>query len=217
MSATDEYNADGLKLINSPINILAKFTVFLRDRFSQSNLPWQYSSNEGDTGIHINLEYTLGKAAENLSPAIVVGRGSVVHGQTTVADRDQNSNDELYVGGSNKYRLAEMDLRLQCIGQTYAETSIISDIAQSSISMSQQILTKAFTLQNIGPVVAGQVVPFERDEDKFSCNVDFRLAFEQRWYQVPAAPRLSGVSFKTRINDEAAAFLETLTLIKDNV
>jgi len=213
----DEYNSGGLILINSPLNILAKFTVFLRDRFSQSNLPWQYSSNAADTDIHINVEYSLDKEIENLSPAVIVGRGSVVHGQTTVGDRDQNSNDELFVQGSNKYRMAEMDMRLQCIGQTYAEVSIVADIVQSAISMSQQILTKAFTLQNVGPVVASQVVPYERDEDKFSCNVDFRVTFEQRWYQVPAAPRLSGVKFSTRINDEAAEYVHTLTLIDTDV
>lgn len=209
----DEYNSGDLILVNSPLNLLAKFTVFLRTRFSQSNLPWQYSSNEADTDIHINIEYSLPKEAENLSPALIISRGSVVHGPTTVGDRDQNSRDELFLQGSNKYRLAEMDMRIQCIGQTYAETSILTDIVQSGISMSQQLLTDAFTLQNIGPVVAGQVVPYERDEDKFYSNVDFRVIFEQRWYQVPAAPRLSGVKFRTRINEEASSYIDTLTLI----
>lgn len=213
MSEKPESYASDLVFINSPLNLLAKFTAYLQARFSQGKLPWEYSDNEAESGIFIFTEYSLPKDASNLSPAIVVGRGSTVHNRDVVADRDQESAAELFKGGQNSWGTGEMDVRIQCIGQTYGESSIIGDVVQASISMAIRALTELFTLRNISPVVLGPTMPYERDEDKFVSNVDFRVFFEQRWFVIQAAPELQGIDVSSRLNEEAAEHVKTFTLI----
>jgi hypothetical protein len=179
---------------NSPINILAKFTSFLRHRFSTDKTPWRYLDNEADTGIFIDTELNIAKGTTNQSPAIVVTRGSVIHTRNVLADRDQNNVNELRTGGKYSYGAMETDIRLECIGQTYGEASILGDIVQSAISMTLPELTHAFTLRDIGPVVLSPVAPYPRDEHKFVTYVDFRITAEHRWYTIKASPVLRGAS-----------------------
>ena len=213
MTEPESYATD-LIFINSPLNLLAKFTAYLQARFSLNKMPWQFNDNEGESDIFIFTEYSLPKDASNLSPAVVVGRGSTVHQRDVVADRDQESAAELFKGGQNSWGTGEMDVRIQCIGQTYGESSIIGDVVQASISMAIRPLCELFTLRNISPVVLGPTGPYERDEDKFVSNVDFRVFFERRWFVIQAAPELTGIDVLTRLDEETAQHVKTFTLNK---
>lgn len=192
--------------------MLAQFTGYLQARFAQGRLPWEWCADDNITKIHILAEFAIERDTQAVSPSVVVSRGAVVHQRNVVADRDQNSMEELTKGGTQHWGTGEMDILMQCIGQTKGEASIIGDIVQSSISMARNPLCEAFTLRDIGPVLLGRTVPYERDETKYMSPVSFRVFFEQRWFVIPGAPSLQGIEVQTRFNEEAATYVKTLVL-----
>lgn len=213
MTDTPESFTSDLVFLHSPLNMLAKFTAFLQARFASPSTPWVFKTNEGESGIYIYAEFGLPKDVSNASPMLVVSRGSTVHNRDVVADRDQNSYSELTKGGTNSFSTGEMDVRIQCIGQTYGESAILGDIVQASISMSRRAITQSFTLRDVGVVVLSPTVPYERDTDKFVSNVDFRVYFEQRWFVIQAAPVLQGVEMHAKLDAAGAQYVKAFTLI----
>jgi hypothetical protein len=192
---------NSLVFLNSPLHLIGKFSDFLRARFMQPGLPWQYSANAADSSIFVLPEYNMPSGVTNISPAVIVSRGSVIHSRIVLGDTGVDSPGLLNRSFENSYGLGEADIRLECIGQTYGESSILADVVQSSISMSRTVLTKAFTLRDISTVVLGPTQPHQRDETKFITTVDFRIFFENRWFVAPIAPVLRGASLFLREAD----------------
>jgi hypothetical protein len=211
----ESYTSD-LVFQNSPLNLLAKFTAYLQARFSDDRLPWCFNQNEGDTGLFVYAEFGVPKNVTNPAPAIIVGRGTTVHNRVVVADRDQNSYTELIKGGTNSYTTAEMDVRITCLGHNYGESATLGDLCQCAVSMSRRPLTQAFTLRDISPVTLGRTVPYERDSEKWSTNVDFRVYYEQRWFVMQAAPVLQGVEMSTKLDEAGAQYVKQFTLINSS-
>ena len=176
-------------LLHSPLSILGKFSDFLRVRFSHSNLPWVYSPNDADTQIFVYPEYTRATSASNLSPALIVSRGSTVHTKAVVGDQAEAS-PVIAREAETGYVFGETDIRIACVGQSYGESAILADVVQSAITMSRAVITKAFTLRDIMAVVQGPTTPYPRDEEKYVTYVDFRVSFEQKWFTIPIAPVL---------------------------
>jgi len=212
-----------LIFLHSPLNKLAMFTRFLQIRFSQGTLPWQWREDPNKVGgdgddpdaaatVFIDAEFALEKDYEGASPAIIVGRGSVVHPRPVVGDDAPVSPDKLTRGWEQKIGFGEMDVRMQCIGQTKAEASIIGDIVQASITMSRKSIMQAMTLRNVSQTVLSPVQPYIRDSDKFMCVVEFRVYFEQRWKVIPSAPILDRVDFFTKSVVDAANYVQTFAL-----
>ncbi len=105
-----------------------------------------------------------------------------------------------------------MDIRLQCISQNHAEASIIGDVVQASVAMSRTGLMQGLTLRDVSPVVLGPTRPYERDQEKWQANVDFRVMYEHRWVNKPSAPVLDCVDFFTKNSLDAATYVKTFVL-----
>ena len=222
MSDSLDIPASDLVFLHSPLNKLAQFTQFLRIRFSQGNIPWQWNEdpnqvtdiNDPDVAanIYIDAEFAIEKEYENAAPALIVTRGSVVHPRPVVGDQGPVSPDQLTKAWEMKIGFGEMDVRIQCIGQTKAEAGILGDIVQASITMGHKGLTQAMTLRNISQSVLSPTTPYIRDKDKWQNNVDFRIMFEQRWMVIPAAPVLDRVDGYTKETLDAANYVKTFAL-----
>jgi hypothetical protein len=211
-----------LVFLHSPLNKLAQFTRFFQIHFSQGRLPWAWNEDpnqvtdindlDGPANIYIAAEFALEKEYENASPALIVTRGSVVHPRPVVGDDGPVAPDRLTKGWEMKFGFGEMDIRIQCVGQTKAEASVLGDIVQCAVSMTRGPIQKAMTLRDISAVVLSPTTPYIRDKDKWQNNVDFRVSFEQRWMIVPAAPALTEVDFYTKETLDAAGYVKTFAL-----
>lgn len=199
-----------LLAVQSPLNILSKFVSLFRARFSTPNLPWQYSDNAADGNIYIDAEYAEATGYTNQSPAIIVTKGSTVHGRPVVGDLDQNQPHLLNRGGTYSYGSGEIDLRVECVGQTYGESSTLGDLVQTTVSMTLKEIARQFTIRDISPVVLSGIQPHKRDETKYVCYVDFRVMFEHRWFDMESSPVLRGIALHLdtvaqQLSEEVAA------------
>lgn len=184
-----------LVFLHSPIGLLKQFVSLLQERFSTGQLPWTYGGDENTSQIFIVSEFEPSRDVEDMSPALVVSRGAVVHKRDVVADTDQNNFELVAKGGKYYWGTGELDIRIQSIGQTKGEASLLGDIVQATIHMTRDPICEAFSLRDISPIVLSQVVEYERDQQKWACTVDFRVFFEQRWFVIPEAPTLNSLDF----------------------
>lgn len=184
-------NQNDLIFLHSPLNMLALFALFLQERFTYPTLPWQFSTDEGTTGIHIHTSYNDPQEAANAYPRIVVGRGSFVHRHKFVQG-DLGSEQPSLLSHSiyQHWSMARADLNIQCISQNRGEACILGDIVQSAVGMSRREICKQFKLHELGDIVLMGVQPYERDQDAWAVNVQFQIMFPHRWIQFPTAPAL---------------------------
>ena len=222
MSDVLDISQSDLVFLHSPLSLLAMFTRFFQIRFSQGSLPWQWREDpnlvtdplddDGPANIYIDAEFALAKEYENASPALIITRGSVVHPRPVIGDQNTVSPDQLTKAWSRHYGQGEMDVRVQCIGQTKAEASILGDIVQASVTMTRIGLTQGLQLRDISPVVLSPTMPYVRDSEKWQNNVDFRVFFENSWLVIPAAPVLDRLDFYSKNATDAAAYVKTFAL-----
>lgn len=179
-----------LIFLNSPVDLLEKFTDLLQKRFSDGRLPWTWHHDEGSSGIFVTSELSIPKDFSDAAPAIIVTRGSFAHMRAVVGDDDQNNKDRVTKGAKNFWSPAEGDMRVECIGQTKGESTLIADVVRTTIHMTREPICAAFSLRDISAVVMQPTVPYDRDKTKWVTRVDFRVEFEERWFNVVAAPPL---------------------------
>lgn len=186
-----------LIFLHSPLNMMAMFVLFLQERFSQGDLPWQYHPDEGTTGLHIHTTYNTPQETTGAYPRIAVGRGSFIHRHKIVQGDLGSEQPRLLTHGiTQHWSMAEADLQIQCIAAQRGEASIIGDIVQAAIGMSRTELCKQFKLHEVSDVVMPDVQPYERDQNCWAAAVQFRIQFPHRWIQVPVAPMLREITVR---------------------
>jgi hypothetical protein len=212
-----------LVFLHSPLSMLAMFTRFFQIQFSQGRFPWQWDEDpnkvwgdgtdlDAKANIYIEAEFALAKEYESAAPAVIVTRGAVVHPRPVIGDQGPVSPNQLTRGWKNEYGHGEMDVRLQCIGQTKAEAAIIGDIVQAAVTMTRGPIMQAMTLRDISATVLNPTMPYIRDKDKWQNNVDFRVKFEQRWLILPVAPVLDRADFYAKNTLDAVTYVKTFAL-----
>jgi len=151
--------------------------------------------NENETEIFIVSEFAIPRDFEDMSPAVIVTRSSVVHNRDVVADSDQENLELVAKGAQYHWATGEVDLRLECVGQTRGEATTIGDIVATTVHMTRDPICKAFALRDISPVMQQPTVEYERDQQKWVSIVEFRIFFEQRWFVLPEAPTVNKIDF----------------------
>lgn len=195
---TIELQQSDLIFLHSPLNLLAQFVLLLEERFSLGLLPWQHDRDENKTGIFIHTEYNTPQETANAYPRIVVGRGSVVH-RTDVAlgDLDDRQPHLRTQEGYYHWSVGEADIQIQCVSENRGECCILGDTIQATVGMSRKEILKQFTLRSLSATNLLPVQPYKRDKEKWQVSLQFRVGFEQRWFTLPAAPLLRGITVST--------------------
>lgn len=192
---TIELSQNELIFLHSPLNMLAMFVLFLQERFSQGDLPWQYNADEGSTGLFIHTTYNTPTETNNAYPRIAVGRGSFVHRHKVVQGDLGSEQPRLMTHGiTQHWSMAQADLQIQCIAEERGEACIIGDIVQAALGMTRTEICRQFRLHELGDVVMPDVQPYERDQNCWSVGVQFRVMFPHRWIQFPVAPMLRKIT-----------------------
>lgn len=189
-------SAEDAVFLNSPLDVLGKFVELFQFRFSSGELLWTWSADENASEIFVHSELDLPKDHADASPAIIVTRGSFAYPRSVIGDDDQNNKDRITKGGKNYWSEGQGDLRIECVGQTLAESVTIADIVRTTVHMTREAICAAFSLRNISAIVVGRTVPYERSDEKWLTAVDFRVEFEERWFTVPVAPELRKIGFQ---------------------
>ena len=222
MSDTPIHEEDALVFPRSPLSLLGMFAMFLRIRFSQGRLPWQWSEDanlvdasasvNGIIQLPIEAEFAVPKEWGRGAPALIIGRGTTVHRRNVLGDTAQNNPSTLNRGYKNHWGRGDMDMRVECFGTTYGESAVLGDIVQAAISCSRNPICQAMTLTDVSEVLLSPTSVDQRDVDRFVSNVDFRVEFERRWQVIPAAPVLNGVDYRTRIVGESEEYVQSFVL-----
>lgn len=196
----DYPTTNSLAFYHSSISLLAQFKLLMEDRFTQKNLPWQYSDNEEETGVFISTEMNIPEERSNESPLIVIGKGSTVWKQVVQGDKGTGNDTQLKKGTKQYYGRLETDINIQAVSLNYGESSILGDIIQSTVATGRQPIKRYLGIQDIGPVVLQPTSDFEFDEQKWQTAIQFRITYEQTWVHVQTGPTYNGFNMTLKTN-----------------
>lgn len=214
---TVELDELDMVLLHSPLNLMAQFSWFMKDRFRQMPGVYAYKDDENESQIYVGTAFERDANRPDAYPQIIVGRGQTVLQTVSLNQMSSVSPSFLKTEGAYRFGKGSTDLGISITCQQYAEAELLGDIVLCSIFMSKQALEKEFTLLEIADsVVLGSVQPLEDDDTLYRCSVTFRVQYEVRWYNVPDGRPLVGIDLSTK-HKEAVDAIKTLLLQDDSV
>ncbi len=200
-----EHTQTALIFLNSPLNLLAKFALFMQERFSSPSLPWQYDADENKTQIFVQTAYDKNLNTSNTCPQITIERGTLSQGEMVQGDLHGHNPHVLSKDATRKYGRVDVDIRIHCASTVKGECEVLGDIVQTSIRMSMPLLRRLLKIHDISAVALQPVRPYEHDKERWATTVEFRLMFEAHWFEYNQAPELRSVSILNA--DDQAAWL----------
>lgn len=212
---TVELDELDMVLLHSPLNLLAQFSWFMKDRFKQMPDVYMFDEDENQSQVYIGTSFERDANRPNAYPQIIVGRGQTVLQTVSLNQMSSVSPSFLKTEGAYRFGRGSTDLGISVTCQNYAEAELLGDIVLSSVFMSKQALEQEFTLLGISDsVVLGRVQPLNEEDTLYRCSVTFRVQYEVRWYNVPEGRPLVGVHLSMKHKEAVDAI--KLLLLQDN-
>jgi len=179
----------------SSLALIAAIVAVLRWRFAAPNpTPWEWTGSANDSSLFIYSQYDRESEATNLVPKLVVGRGPIANNRVAIGDEDAAQPVLLTKGGKYFHQLATCAMSVQCIAETNGESDYLSDLVQATIAGAEELIAKIFTLRQISPLLQQPTRPYDRDKEKWSTEVEFRIDLERRSFTLPNALPLRSYS-----------------------
>lgn len=187
-------------LFRSAIHTMGMFVYFAQQRFSTNKnpVPFPWTSDENTTKIYIGSYLERDGLVRTFFPRIVATRGSIVSSRVVQGDIDQYQPDLLTRGQGYGYRQHDLDIRYEIFAEAPGEAELIGDILFSAVDFSRQEILQEFMLRDISAVIQQPVRPVGKTgEEKYQCNIEFRITYEVRWAHLDSASELKQVKLST--------------------
>ncbi len=195
-----------------PLVLIGAFVIILRERFSpDQRLNYVYSTDvtgdvvpQGKVQIHVDSEYDDdADQGSSLMPRIVVRKGRTTSSQIALDNLDQAQPGLMTRGIVNYHHLVTMDIEIQVIAKTKAESAYLSYIVQTAITGGQKIIERDFYLRKISPVSTSSSRKVTEADTRYLTSVVFQIHYEDRWTTVPIESPVK--KYKTSLSLSTAA------------
>jgi hypothetical protein len=140
--------------------------------------------------IFVGPAFDKNKGIRNYRPAIYVDRGNVVIQKVSNNNFvGQHSASGLEAFGA----IAKIPIQIDCIGESYGDSSIIADTVWFYILASRNILSRTFGFHQIVEPVLGATLPEENDKQVFHTQIFCDVELFLRWSTRPIAPLINDI------------------------
>lgn len=203
-------------LCSTPLTVLGMFIEIVRARFVKHDfddpaVKWTWNDDPNVTEIFIESGYNTNLEARTVRPGIWVERGQNIYVKSSIGRQDQMPV-HVWKSVYLHHSFGEVDITFDCTSPNRGESMVIGSILQDFLQMSADIIKGEFGLRDMSDVIMNPTVPFDKDDNLWSTQLQLRAQYEIRWFTAPLAPTLNSVAAKLSDKENPSAYLQEVAV-----